>query len=310
MELSQRSATTTWFDDLRQHAIEHPYAAAGLLAGLALVAVLLVQSLINVLTTDNSLFTRYALLGGTAGFLATTLGALPALFLKRVSQSAEDAMLGFAAGMMLAAAAFSLLLPGIEAGERITGSAMQGGALVVFGMLMGVALMLGLDEFTPHEHGTTGPCGAGHERCSKAWLFVFAMALHNLPEGMAVGVGFAQGDLSVGLPLATAIALQDIPEGLAVALTLRAVGFTPLFAVLMAGLSGLLEPVGALLGAGLAGGFMLAYPIGLGLAGGAMLFVVSHEVIPETHRNGHQTVATLGLMVGFALMMMLDTTLG
>ncbi len=114
----------------------------------------------------------------------------------------------------------------------------------------------------------------------------------------------------MGLPLATAIALQDIPEGLAVALTLRAVGFTPLFAVIIAGLSGLLEPVGALLGAGLAGGFMLAYPIGLGLAGGAMLFVVSHEVIPETHRHGHQTVATLGLMVGFALMMMLDTTLG
>ncbi len=190
MELSQRSATS-WFDDLRQHAVEHPYAAAGLLAGLALLVVLLGQSLINLLTTDNSLFTHYALLGGTAGFLATTLGALPALFLKRVSQSAEDAMLGFAAGMMLAAAAFSLLLPGIEAGESITGSAIQGGALVVFGMLMGVALMLGLDEFTPHEHGTTGPCGAGHERCSKAWLFVFAMALHNLPEGMAVGVGFA-----------------------------------------------------------------------------------------------------------------------
>lgn len=219
-------------------------------------------------------------------------------------------MLGFAAGMMLAASAFSLLLPGLEAGEQITGSAINGGLLVVFGMFMGVALMLGLDEFTPHEHESSGPCGAGYERCSKAWLFVFAIALHNLPEGMAIGVSFAQGDTSVGLPLTTAIALQDIPEGLAVALTLRAVGFSPLFAVFVAAASGLLEPVGALLGAGLAGGLLVAYPIGLGLAAGAMLFVVSHEVIPETHRNGHQTIATLGLMVGFALMMILDTTLG
>lgn len=145
--------------------------------------------------------------------------------------------------------------------------------------------------------------------CSKAWLFVFAIALHNLPEGMAIGVSFAQGDTDVGLSLTTAIALQDIPEGLAVALTLRAVGFSPLFAVFVAAASGLLEPVGALLGAGLAGGLLVAYPVGLGLAAGAMLFVVSHEVIPETHRNGHQTIATLGLMVGFALMMILDTTL-
>jgi ZIP family zinc transporter len=141
-------------------------------------------------------------------------------------------------------------------------------------------------------------------------LFVFAIALHNLPEGMAVGVSFAGGDMSVGLPLATAIALQDIPEGLAVALTLRAAGFSGATAVLVAAGSGLLEPVGALLGVGLAGGLMFAYPVGLGLAAGAMIFVVSHEVIPETHRNGHQTTATIGLMAGFALMMVLDTALG
>jgi ZIP family zinc transporter len=139
---------------------------------------------------------------------------------------------------------------------------------------------------------------------------VFAIALHNLPEGMAIGTGFAQGDLSVGLPLATAIALQDIPEGLAVALALRAAGFQAPTAVLVAAGSGLLEPLGALLGVGLSSGVALAYPIGLGLAAGAMIFVVSHEVIPETHRNGHQTPATLGLMAGFAIMMTLDTTLG
>src|SRR5690606_42118009 len=117
MELSQRSAATTWFDDLRQHAVEHPYAAAGLLAGLALLVVLRGQSLINLLITDNSLFTHYALLGRTAGFLATTQGALPALFLKRVSQSAEDATLGCDARMVPAAAPFCRVLPGIEAGR-------------------------------------------------------------------------------------------------------------------------------------------------------------------------------------------------
>jgi len=293
-----------------RHVRLPPYVAGGLLLAMAAVVVLLVQSSAQVLFSDTSLYLRYALLGGTAGFIATAAGALPALALRGIRQSAEDAMLGFAAGMMLAAAAFSLILPGIEAGTDLMGSSFKGGLLVVAGLFLGAALMLGLDEFTPHEHPKTGPCGPGYERCSRAWLFVFAIALHNLPEGMAVGVSFAQGDISIGLPLATAIALQDIPEGLAVALTLRAAGFTPGFAVFIAAVSGVLEPVGALLGAGLAGGLLLAYPIGLGLAAGAMLFVVSHEVIPETHRNGHQTVATLGLMTGFALMMVLDTSLG
>jgi ZIP family zinc transporter len=141
-------------------------------------------------------------------------------------------------------------------------------------------------------------------------LFVFAIALHNLPEGMAIGVSFSQADLNVGLPLTTAIALQDLPEGLAVALALRAAGFRPVFAVLVAAASGGLEPLGSLLGVGLSSGLAVAYPAGLGLAAGAMIFVVSHEVIPETHRNGHQTPATLGLMAGFALMMVLDTALG
>jgi ZIP family zinc transporter len=218
-------------------------------------------------------------------------------------------MLGMAAGMMLASAAFSLLLPGIEAETHIAGSPLAGAALVVLGMAMGVMLMLGLDAFTPHEHDKTGPCGPGHERCDRIWLFAMAIAIHNLPEGMAVGVGFAQGDVSVGLPLATAIALQDIPEGLAVAMTLRAIG-TPVWkAVGIAAIGGLLEPVGALIGVSLVGGSAMAYPVGLALAAGAMLFVVSHEVIPETHRHGHQTTATMGLMVGFALMMVLDTTL-
>lgn len=300
----------SWPDALREHAGAHPYTAAGLVLALAAVLGLLVQGLLLVFSGDATQAVRYAVLGGTAGFAGTALGALPALVLRSIPQRLEDSMMGFAAGMMLAAAAFSLLLPGLEAAESMTGSAGLAAGVIVLGMAFGVLLMLGLDTFTPHEHEKTGPCGPGHDICERVWLFVFAIALHNLPEGVAIGVGFSQGDLAVGLPLATAIALQDIPEGLAVALAMVAAGFRPALAVLVAVGSGLLEPVGALIGVALSSGMMLAYPVGLGLAAGAMLFVVSHEVIPETHRNGHQTHATLGLMAGFALMMTLDTALG
>jgi ZIP family zinc transporter len=300
----------SWLASARQHAQTHRLAFASLSVGVLAVGLLLVQSLSMVLTADMAAGVRYGLLGGLAGFAATALGALPALALRSIPQKLEDTLLGFAAGMMLAASAFSLLLPGLASATELLGSKPQGALVVVAGMALGVLLMLGLDEFTPHEHDKTGPCGPGHERCARVWLFVFAIALHNLPEGMAIGVSFSQGDLNVGLPLATAIALQDIPEGLAVALALRAAGFAPGLSVLVAAGSGLLEPLGALLGVGLSSGLALAYPIGLGLAAGSMLFVVSHEVIPQTHRNGHETPATLGLMLGFALMMVLDTTLG
>ncbi len=303
-------APSSWWSIFRIHAREHVLAAAGLTLGLAGVLFLLLQSLFQIASGQAEAVVRYALLGGLAGFATTALGALPALVLRGVPQKIEDSMLGFAAGMMLAASAFSLLLPGLEAGGKILGNDGLGAGVVVLGMALGVLLMLGLDEFTPHEHDKNGPCGPGHERCGRVWLFVFAIALHNLPEGMAIGVSFSQGDMSVGLPLTTAIALQDIPEGLAVALAVRGAGFKASMAVLIAIASGFLEPVGALLGVGLSSGLGVAYPVGLGLAAGAMLFVVSHEVIPETHRNGHQTPATIGLMIGFALMMVLDTTLG
>jgi len=183
MEIARTPTSPTWFAAFLAHAREHSAAAMGLgVAALAVLA-LLAQSLVQVIAGEAAVVVRYALLGGAAGFAATALGAVPALFLRGIPQRVEDSMLGMAAGMMLA-----------------------------------------------------------------------------------------------------------------VALALR-------------GASGLLEPVGALLGAGLASGLAVAYPIGLGLAAGAMIFVVSHEVIPETHRNGHQTPATIGLMAGFALMMALDTAL-
>ena len=287
-----------------------PWTTAGLALAAVTVLVMFGQSLWRIGQGEADAALRLGMLGGLIGFASTALGALPALVLQRLDQRAEDSLLGLAAGMMLAASSFSLLLPGIEAGSALTGNASLGAGVVITGMALGVLLMLGLDQFTPHEHPHGGACGPGFERINRVWLFVFAIILHNLPEGMAIGVSFSQGDLGVGVPLTAAIALQNLPEGLAVAMALRAIGLGAWPAVAVAAFSGVMEPVGALLGLGLSSGLTLAYPVGLGLAAGAMIFVVSHEVIPETHRNGHQTLATLGLMTGFALMTVLDTALG
>ena len=302
-------AALAWRDAWRLQARNHPWMTGGLGLAPAALALLLGAGIRDGLSSGGEPL-RLALLGGLAGFGATAVGALAGVTLRQLSQRAEDSLLGFAAGMMLAASSFSLILPGLAAAKEMTGSGVQGALTVVGGMALGVLLMLGLDRFTPHEHESSGPCGPGCERIGRVWLFVLAITLHNLPEGMAIGVSFAQGDMGVGLPLTSAIAIQDIPEGLAVVMALRAAGVGSWPAVLMAGASGLMEPLGSLFGAGIAGGLALAYPVGLGLAAGAMIFVVSHEVIPETHRNGHQTSATLGLMAGFAVMMFLDTAMG
>ncbi|TFY87935.1 ZIP family metal transporter [Pseudomonas kairouanensis] len=251
-----------------------------------------------------------AFLGGLSGFAATAIGAAAAIALRDIAARTQDIMLGFAAGMMLAASSFSLILPGIEAAQALCANQLLAACVVVAGLGLGVALMVGLDRFVPHEHEKSGRRGPGAQRINRVWLFVLAITLHNLPEGMAIGVSFANGDMKVGLPLTTAIAIQDIPEGLAVALALRVTGISALRAALIAVGSGLMEPLGAIVGLGISSSFALGYPIALGLAAGAMIFVVSHEVIPETHRNGHETPATLGLMLGFGVMMFLDTALG
>ncbi|VVO75427.1 ZIP family metal transporter [Pseudomonas fluorescens] len=253
---------------------------------------------------------RFAFLGGLSGFAATAVGAVVAIALRDIAARTQDIMLGFAAGMMLAASSFSLILPGIEAARELSGNSLLAASIVVLGLALGVALMIGLDRFVPHEHEKSGRRGPESKRINRVWLFVLAITLHNLPEGMAIGVSFATGDMQVGIPLTTAIAIQDIPEGLAVAMALRVTGISALRAALIAVGSGLMEPFGALVGLGISSAFALGYPIAMGLAAGAMIFVVSHEVIPETHRNGHETPATLGLMLGFGVMMFLDTALG
>ena len=293
----------------RHAARQQPWLAAGLLALLLAMLALSAQGVWRLWTAEAPLAWQDGVLGGLTGAVTTALGAALALGLRQVSARSEDAMLGFAAGMMLAASAFSLILPGLAAARALTGHGGLAALVVCAGISLGVLLMLGLDQFMPHAHPHGGPCGPGHARVSRVWLFVWAIALHNLPEGMAIGVGFAQNDWQVAMPLTTAIAVQDIPEGLAVAISLRAAGMAVGRAVLLAAATGLMEPLGALLGVSLSSGWALAYPLGLGLAAGAMLFVVSHEVIPETHRHGHQTTATLGLMAGFMLMLALDTGL-
>lgn len=244
----------------------------------------------------------------TAG--ATALGALPVLAARKVSQKAQDAMLGFGAGVMLAATAFSLLIPGIDAGTALSGNNVLGAAMVGFGLAIGGLVLMALDRAVPHEHFVKGVEGQRGAELKRIWLFVAAIALHNVPEGLAVGVSFAGADAAAGVPLALGIAVQNAPEGLIVAMALAAVGYSRLFAFGAAALTGLLEPVGGMIDAAMVGISAAMLPWGLGFAAGAMLFVISHEIIPESHRKGHERAATVGLLGGFVLMMMLDTALG
>ena len=253
--------------------------------------------------------TLAALIGGSVAAAATALGALPVLFVRGIGQRTQDALLGFGAGVMLAASAFSLVLPGIEA-ARAQGAGPWGAGLIVsVAIMLGAGLVMALDRLVPHEHFIKGPEGRSSHRLKRTWLFVFAICLHNLPEGLAIGVGFATG-IAPGIALATGIAIQDLPEGLVVAVALIAAGYSRGRAVLVGMGSGLIEPIGALAGVSLVIAMPLLLPCGLGFAAGAMLFVVSHEIIPESHRQGHENFATGGLMIGFVLMMVLDTALG
>ena len=251
-----------------------------------------------------------ALLGGLVAAGATAAGTLPVLFARTIPQKMQDSMFGFGAGVMLAASAFSLVAPGITAAEAQGAGPWGAGLTVGAAILLGAAVLLLMDRLLPHEHFIKGREGIEAHRLRRTWLFVFAITLHNLPEGLAIGVGYAGNDPVRGTALATGIAIQDIPEGLVVAVALIAAGYKRAFAVALGMLSGLVEPVGAVLGAAVVGWSAALLPWGLGFAAGAMLFVISHEIIPESHRKGHEVYATCGLMLGFVLMMLLDTALG
>ncbi|MBO9327560.1 divalent cation transporter [Achromobacter sp. HZ01] len=251
-----------------------------------------------------------ALLGGLVAAAATALGTVPILFARSIPQKLQDSMFGFGAGVMLAASAFSLVAPGIAAARGLGYGPWGAGLTVAGAVLLGAAVLLLMDRTLPHEHFIKGREGIEAHRLRRTWLFVFAITLHNLPEGLAIGVGYAGNDPLRGTALATGIAIQDIPEGLVVAVALLAAGYPRAFAAALGMLSGMVEPLGAVLGAAVVGWSAPMLPWGLGFAAGAMLFVISHEIIPESHRKGHEVYATCGLMLGFVLMMLLDTALG
>jgi ZIP family zinc transporter len=253
---------------------------------------------------------RDALLGGLLAAGATALGALPVWFCQTISGKLQDSLLGFGAGVMLAASAFSLVMPAIVAAGSLGMGPWTAGLVVGGAILLGAAALLVLDQKVPHEHFIKGREGTDPRTLRRAWLFVFAITLHNLPEGLAIGVGYAGTDALRASALAIGIAIQDVPEGLVVAVALRAAGYGRGFATVIGMATGLVEPVGAVIGAALIGVSAQLLPWGLGFAAGAMLFVVSHEIIPESHRKGHEAWATCGLMLGFVLMTLLDTALG
>ncbi|RJP43102.1 MAG: ZIP family metal transporter [Desulfobacteraceae bacterium] len=249
----------------------------------------------------------YGFIASLLAGLGTGIGALPVLFFKDVSRNLLNIMLGAAAGVMLAATAFSLIVPGIESGNLLWPG--YGVFVVMAGILFGAISLDLVDKWLPHEHFFKGPEGPASD-IKRIWLFVFAIAIHNFPEGLAVGVGFGTGDIAAGTTLAIGIGLQNMPEGLAVALPLIGLGYSRWKAIGIATLTGLVEPVGGLLGAGAVTVFQPILPFALAYAAGAMLFVISDEIIPETHSRGKSRQATYGVMIGFIIMMALDNLFG
>ena len=249
-------------------------------------------------------------LGSLAAGSMTAVGAVPVLFGRLPSRAMRDMSLGFAAGVMLAASFFSLIIPALEAAEPRFESEAAPAAIVCIGILMGMAAVALMNERLPHEHFGGGREGPEAASLRRVWLFVIAITIHNFPEGLAVGVGFGADGVMGGMPLALGIGLQNAPEGLAVAVALLGEGYARGRAWLIASLTGLVEPIGGLLGAGIVSLAEPLLPWGLAFAAGAMLYVISHEIIPETHRSGHQNRATLGLSIGLVLMLFLDVWLG
>lgn len=242
--------------------------------------------------------------------LATFLGALPVLLPVKYTRRLQGLMLGFGGGVMLAATAFSLIVPGTESAIENGASQMSAAAIMVVGIFVGVAFLLLTHKFLPHEHFFKGPENAKNSHLARIWLFIAAITFHNFPEGLAVGVNMGSGSISEGLPIALGIGLQNIPEGLVVAVSLVAQQYKAGYALWISLLTGLVEPLGGLLGASIVSLTQAILPWAMAFAAGAMLFVMSDKIIPESHQKGNEKEGSLGVMVGFALMMFLDIGLG
>ena len=241
---------------------------------------------------------------------ATVVGALIGFAFKNISHKFSDIILSFAAGVMLAAAVLGLIIPSVEYGE---GYGMPLALLItVAGIFVGALCLNLIDKLVPHLHALAGVESEEHrnEGLSKVLLFVMAIAIHNLPEGIAAGVGFGSGDTSGAMIIAGGIALQNIPEGMVIIAPMLAAGVSKKRTLLIAALTGLVEVVGTLIGYLAVSVSTIILPFALAFAGGTMLYVISDEMIPETHAHGAQRGATYALLSGFALMLCMDFLLG
>ena len=251
-----------------------------------------------------------ALLGTLFTWLMTALGAATIFLSRRPSRKLQDGMLGFAAGVMIAASYWSLLAPAIE---------LSNGSWIpaVVGFLLGGAFLRGIDILLPHLHVYEEIPEGHHSHWKRSVLLVTAITLHNIPEGLAVGVAFgaaAIGDsaysLAGAVALAIGIGIQNLPEGFAVAMPLQRSGLSRWKGFLYGQFSGMVEPVAGVLGALAVIAARPILPYALAFAAGAMIFVVVEDAIPEAQSEGNNDVATMGAMLGFALMMSLDVALG
>ena len=237
---------------------------------------------------------------------ATIIGSVIGFALKKISHRFSDIVLSFAAGIMLAAAVLGLILPAVEYGGKF------GLLITVAGIFAGALSLNLIDKLVPHLHKLVGPDTESHNNAnlSKVLLFVTAIAIHNLPEGIAAGVGFGSGDTSQALLIAGGIALQNIPEGMVIIGPMLAAGVSPKKTFLCAMATGFVEVVGTLLGYFAVSVASAILPFALAFAGGTMLYVISDEMIPETHAHGSERGATYALLVGFCVMLVSDVLLG
>ncbi len=237
---------------------------------------------------------------------ATLIGSLIGFIFKNISRRFSDIVLSFAAGVMLAAAVLGLILPSLDYGGKF------GLLITVAGIFAGALCLNLIDKLVPHLHRLVGSDTEPHhnEGLSKVLLFVTAIAIHNLPEGIAAGVGFGSGDTSQALIIAGGIALQNIPEGMVIIGPMLSAGVTPRKTFICAMITGLVEVIGTLIGYFAVSIASAVLPFALAFAGGTMLYVISDEMIPETHSHGNERGATYALLVGFCVMLVTDVLLG
>ena len=237
---------------------------------------------------------------------ATMIGALIGFIFKKISHRFSDIVLSFAAGVMLAASILGLVIPSLEYGGKF------GLITTVTGIFAGAVCLNLIDKLVPHLHKLIGTDVESHNNASlnKVLLFVTAIAIHNLPEGIAAGVGFGSGDTSQALLIAGGIALQNIPEGMVIIGPMLATGVTPRKTFILAMLTGVVEVIGTLIGYFAVSVASFILPFALAFAGGTMLYVISDEMIPETHAHGCERGATYALLIGFCVMLVSDVLLG